>query len=213
VQFAHARVTSISDASIKTPPRATAAPIVALMWNYIVAHWRGRLGLLRSALLFAAAVFTFLVDAIPAHGEDLSRREALELQRECSLQAQRVFKSGGWDSASGNIANFESHYNSTMNKCFMVVRVLTTSPAKGSKSWASTFLLDAYDQRSYAELNILDFPWVGDPVGHKHIATCALMPPHDSQRTCQSEAEFASFAAQYMEATVTTQDTLVDPDR
>ena len=82
----------------------------------------------------------------------------------------------------------------------------------GTKSWASTILSDAYEQRDYAELNIMDFPWLGDPTGHRHVATCVLMPPEGGKRTCQSEAEFASFAARYMEATVQTQDTLANPN-
>jgi hypothetical protein len=163
--------------------------------------------------IFAAAVLALLVtvDAIPAHGEDLSRREALELQKECGLQAAKAFKQAGWkvgEPTNGSTASFESHYNPGMNKCFMLMRILTVSPATGTKSWASTYLLDAYEQRTYAELDITDLGWLADPIGHRHIATCALMPPHESQRTCRSEAEYASFAARYMEATVNPQDTL-----
>lgn len=111
----------------------------------------------------AAAIFAFLVDAIPAHGEDLSRREALELQKECGLQAAAAFKQAGWKvdepTNGGSTANFESHYNPKMNKCLMLVRILTVSPATGTKSIAGTVLSDAYEQREYAELNITD--WVG----------------------------------------------------
>jgi hypothetical protein len=55
-----------------------------------------------------------------------------------------------------------------MNKCFMLLRILTVSPATGTKtkSWASTYLLDAYEQRTYAELDITDLGWLGDPTGH-----------------------------------------------
>jgi hypothetical protein len=35
--------------------------MVAMMWNYIVAHWSGRLGLLRSCLLNGAAVYCLLL--------------------------------------------------------------------------------------------------------------------------------------------------------
>lgn len=164
----------------------------------------------------AAAVFASLANAIPADGEDLSRHEALELQKECGLQAEKAFKQAGWkvgEPTDGSTASFESHYNLEMNKCFMVVRILTVSSATGAKSIASTVLSDAYEQREYAELNFTDLGWMGDPIGHRRIATCALMPPHESQRTCRSEAEFASFVAGYMEATVQTQDTLVNPDR
>ena len=83
----------------------------------------------------------------------------------------------------------------------MLTRILTVSPKTG-KSIAGTVLTDAYEKREYAELNISDWGWVGDPVGHRRIVTCDLMPPDDRQRTCQSEAEFASFVERYMETTV-----------
>jgi hypothetical protein len=35
--------------------------MVAMIWNYIVAHWRGRLGLLRSALLNGVIAYFILV--------------------------------------------------------------------------------------------------------------------------------------------------------
>ena len=138
------------------------------------------------------------------------------MQKECGLQAAETFKQAGWkagEPTNGSTASFESHYNSGMNKCFMLVRILTVSPATGTKSLAGTVLLDAYEQRTYAELNITDLGWLGDPIGHRHIATCSLMPPNESQRTCRSEAEYASFVARYMEATVNPQDTLVNSDR
>jgi hypothetical protein len=90
----------------------------------------------------------------------------------------------------------------------MLMRILTVSPTTGTKSWASTYLLDAFEQRTYAELDMTDLGWLGDPIGHRHIARCDLMPPHESQRTCRSEAEYASFVARYMEATVNPQDPL-----
>jgi hypothetical protein len=65
--------------------------------------------------IFAAAVFAFVVDVVPAHGEDLSRREALELQKACGLQAAKAFKQAGWkvgEPTNGSTANFESHLQS-----------------------------------------------------------------------------------------------------
>jgi hypothetical protein len=162
---------------------------------------------------FAAALLALLANALPADGEGLSRHEALELQKECGMQAAKAFKQAGWkvgEPTNGSTASFESHYNLGMNKCFMLLRILTVSPATGTKSIASTVLLDAYEQREYAELNITDLGWMGDPVGHRHIATCALMPPDDSQRTCRSEAEYASFVERYMETTVNPQDTVTN---
>jgi hypothetical protein len=169
--------------------------------------------------IFFAAVFGLFVEAIPAHGEELSRREALELQKECGLQAAKAFEQAGFkvgELTNGSTADYESHYNPGMNKCFMAQRVLIATylqTARGTKSWASTYLLDAYEQRIYAELDITDLPWLGDPVGHRRISRCDLMPLHEGKRTCRSEAEYTSFVERYMEAIVQTQDTLVNPDR
>jgi hypothetical protein len=58
---------------------------------------------------FAAVLLTLLANALPAHGEDLSRREALELQKECGLQAARAFKQSGWkvgEPTDGSTAKF-----------------------------------------------------------------------------------------------------------
>jgi hypothetical protein len=132
------------------------------------------------------------------------------------LASREGIQRAGWkvdEPINGSTANFESHYNPGMNKCFMVVRILTVSPVTVTKSWASTYLVDAYEQRTYAELDITDEPWLGDPTGHRSISNCTLWPPHERQRTCRSEAEYGSFVAGYMEATVQTQDTLVNPDR
>jgi mannose/fructose/N-acetylgalactosamine-specific phosphotransferase system component IID len=40
-----------------------------MIWNYIVAHWRGRLGLLRSSLLNGVVVYCLLVFIIVSSGK------------------------------------------------------------------------------------------------------------------------------------------------
>jgi hypothetical protein len=101
-----------------------------------------------------------------------SRRDAFELQKECGSQASKVFAQLGWkldEPINGVIADFESHYNIAMNKCFMLLHTLSTTT---QLSLASSLLYDAYEQREYAELNL-----TRNPDGVKHIATCALFPP------------------------------------
>jgi hypothetical protein len=127
---------------------------------------------------------------------DKSRRDAFELQKECGSQASKVFAQLGWkldEPQNGVIAAFESHYNVVMNKCFMLLHTLSTTT---QLSLASSMLHDAYEQREYAKLNLTT-----NRDGVKHIATCALFPLQGDQSTCQSEAEYESFVAHYMEAT------------
>ena len=53
---------------------------------------------------------------------DKSRRDGLELQKECGLQGAKIFSQWGWkldEPTNGSIADFESHYNPVLNKCFV----------------------------------------------------------------------------------------------
>lgn len=125
---------------------------------------------------------------------DKSQHEQFELQKECSLQAAKVFSQLGWSLSevkNGSTASFESHYNAEMNKCFMLLHIVTFSTGAAMES---TLLSDAYAQREYATLNLTS----GSSV--KPIFGCSLTPLHGDERKCATEAEFKSFVAGYMEA-------------
>ena len=115
---------------------------------------------------------------------DKSARENLELQDKCASQADKVFRQLGY-SLSKDMASNQSHFNVKMNKCFMSFSVLTGGSL-------SKYLIDAFEQRGYAEFHSIYA--IGREIPH-----CSLTPIGASATTCASESEYTTFVAQYME--------------
>jgi hypothetical protein len=78
----------------------------------------------------------------------------------CARQAETVFRERGYskditrpkgDTSSSNdvIANFESHYNTVLNKCFMLLEIFGVGTNNAGFQIRSLF--DAYEGRTYAE--------------------------------------------------------------
>ncbi len=113
---------------------------------------------------------------------DKSRRENLELQEKCALQAERMFRRLGYE------GSYESHYNAERNKCFMTVDVAgTLRPLRITK-----FLYDAYEQREYAA-----FQLTGNLRNPPEV--CQLKSPKEKQISCNSPQEYEAFVRRYME--------------
>ncbi len=86
---------------------------------------------------------------------DRGTRDALELQEKCALQAEKVFRQLGYKGAqqNGNVDSYQSHYNAKLNKCFMTVESTDIRTTPGTML-ITKFLLDAYEQRIYAEYTL-----------------------------------------------------------
>jgi hypothetical protein len=126
-------------------------------------------------------------------------------QETCAGQAETVFRERGYSKGitrpkgddSGNndvIANFESHYNKALDKCFILLEIFGIGLSNAGFHIRS--LLDAYDGRSYAE-----FAW-GPTESKKYWEVrpyCRLMASPSDESSCNSEAEFNAFIARYME--------------
>jgi hypothetical protein len=122
----------------------------------------------------------------------------------CARHAETVFRERGYSKditrpkgdASGSndvIANFESHYNTVLNKCFMLLEIFGVGISNAGFQIRS--LLDAYEGRTYAE-----FAW-GPTESSKYGEArpyCRLMASPDDQSNCHSEAEFDAFVNRYM---------------
>lgn len=127
------------------------------------------------------AELTLKISAKTAH-------ENLEMQGKCAQQAGEVFlqlgyKNGGFDS-------YQSHYNTKLNKCFMLIDSIQGTTVNKS-------LLDAYEQRSYAM-----YMWMADKVKkywEVPPVTCEFTPPSEDKRRCNSEGEYNTFVSRYME--------------
>jgi hypothetical protein len=59
------------------------------------------------------------IQKLTASLADKSKREELELQEKCGLQAERLFREFGYKLDA--LAQLQSHYNSKLNRCFMTV--------------------------------------------------------------------------------------------
>ena len=128
-----------------------------------------------------------------------------DLQERCSRQAEKVFRDRGYskditrpkgDESDSNdvIANFESHYNTVVDKCFVLLEIFGVGVSNAGFQIRS--LLDAYEGRTYAE-----YAW--GPTDSKKSwevrPYCRLIPSHNGQSNCHSEAEFNAFITHYME--------------
>ena len=132
----------------------------------------------------------------------------LDLQESCSRQAETMFREGGYskditrpkgDESDDNdvIANFESHYNTVLGKCFTLLEIFGVGTRNAGFQIRSLF--DADEGRILAE-----YAW--GPMESKKSwevrPHCRLMPSRNSQSDCHSEAEFSAFVAGYLEQSV-----------
>ena len=147
------------------------------------------------AILAAAAY----VAGTPALAQ--SSRDAEE---GCGRQAETVFLEKGYSKditrpkgdTNGNndvIANFESHYDTVLDKCFVLLEIFGVGNSNAGFQIRS--LLDAYEGRTYAE-----FAW-GPTESSRYAEAqpyCRLMASSDDQSNCHSEAEFNAFVDRYI---------------
>ena len=153
--------------------------------------------LLVSALLLLAVILCWFLNVeisssreqreqiqkLTASLTEKSKRDAFELQSKCAHQATKVFGELGYNQSSDQL---QSHYNPKLNRCFM---------AASTQFGNNRFLLDAYEERGYAEFSRF-FVKGGDPL--KPIITCSLMPLGAEQRSCRSDSEYTAFVEQYL---------------
>ncbi len=85
-----------------------------------------------------------------------SRQNDFAMQGRCAAQAEKVFRDLGYE-LNGSTTNVsevqQSHFNPELNKCFMTIETFAPTGAQ------SRFLLDAFEQREYAE-----YFWMVDSV-------------------------------------------------
>ena len=146
--------------------------------------------------ILGAVAYVAGTPALPETGRDS--------EEGCARQAETVFRERGYskditrpkgDTSGSNdvIANFESHYNTVLNKCFMLLEIFGVGTNNAGFQIRS--LLDAYGGRTYAE-----FAW-GPTESSKSAEVrpyCRLMTSRDDQSNCHSEAEFNTFVDGYI---------------
>ena len=136
---------------------------------------------------------------------DRAAHENLDLQAKCSVQAEKVFRQVDKELRQPPVfgmttlvnSHFQtSHYNTKLNKCFMLTE---SSTSLDMNVRSSTFinLSDAYEQRVYAA-----YMWTSDKVKkywEVPPTVCTLIPSSAEEATCKSKEEFDAFVARFME--------------
>ena len=127
---------------------------------------------------------------------DKTKLVNLELQEKCSSKAKEVFRFMGYNETNqnGDMAGYQSHFNTKLGKCFMTIESLTVTKGNFVNN---SLLFDAYEQREYAE-----YAWM--PRNNKKYwevppLICKLIPSSTSEQFCKSEDEYKAFVAKYME--------------
>lgn len=146
-----------------------------------------------AAILVLVVAVAALVVAVAALGwmlSDKSRRDNVEFTENCASQATKLFARLGYSESGptgSTFAHYQSHFNPRLNKCFMLLEVTTRG---GGTMFYDNVLLDAYEQREYAE-------YQGDPFKSLPMG-CQLMPLSGDERHCASRHEYDAFVAEYM---------------
>ena len=125
--------------------------------------------------------------------------QTLDLQERCASLARKAFNE---DEASIAAAisksgspkidlppnSYQGHYNSKLDRCFMLVSRTWTTSSRG-KNGRTIYLVDAIEGRTYA--------YYQEPEEEK--PSCTLYPPFTKVTYCETSAEFNEFVAGYME--------------
>ncbi len=146
-------------------------------------------------------ILTFVL-AVGLVYSPLAHAQSLDQQERCAHQARRSFqeidtqsrvegKQLGMNRVSGD---YQSHYNTKMGKCFMLVE---TTDMLGSQSSTTAYLMDANERRQYAI-----YLWISrqdKKYWEVPPTTCELTPNLREKKFCTSREDFDAFVANYME--------------
>ena len=143
---------------------------------------------------FAALAAVLLASTIPA------RSQTPDDQERCAAQARKAFQE--WENELKKVpsvetlsSDYESHYNTKIRKCLIVISGLSTlASGKGSVTTSVT-LMDAYERYVYA-----NYIGISSPT-KKEVPPldCELIPTFPKKKICANRDEFDAFVAGYME--------------
>lgn len=110
--------------------------------------------------------------------------DSLELQRKCSVDAERAFNALGYSAANptnGITAAFFSHYNPALQRCFTVLSTFSTQGLE------TIFLSDANENMLYGTFM---------EQGGK-VLQCEMTPTPETQ-LCTTKQQWDQYVARYM---------------
>jgi ABC-type transporter MlaC component len=137
---------------------------------------------------------------IPAHSQSLA------LQERCAAEASNTFRQlqsendAKYDPATliqKAVGNFQSHYNSKLNRCLLLISRVAVIPLSTnlSNQQRQSFLVDANERRYYASYVETQLALETKP----KVERCELRPTMRYRTVCTSRDEFDAFVATYLE--------------
>jgi hypothetical protein len=150
-------------------------------------------------LRFIVLAAVLLASALPA------RSQTLDDQERCAAQARKAFQEWESDNKKGPVANlfqtlssdYESHYNTKIKKCLMLIESTSTMASGNGNITTSAMLVDAYERHLYAS-----YIWITSPpkkYWEVPPTECELIPASQKKKICTSRDEFDAFVAGYLE--------------
>ncbi len=143
---------------------------------------------------FAALAVVLLASTIPA------RSQTPDDQERCAAQARKAFQE--WENESKKVplietlsSDYESHYNTKIRKCLIVISGMSTLASGKGSVITSVSLMDAYEHYLYAY-----YIGISSPT-KKEVPPldCELIRTFLEQKLCANRDEFDAFVAGYME--------------
>jgi hypothetical protein len=132
----------------------------------------------------------------------LAHSQTLDFQAMCATQARKAFQE--WEIERTESAkkfgstvvssDYQSHYNTKLKKCLILIQATTT---RGDQVSTSVHLSDAYERREYAF-----YLWISKQdkkYWEVSPSSCELIPSLRQKTSCTTREEFDNFVAQYME--------------
>lgn len=121
---------------------------------------------------------------------DTVKGDSLDLQAKCAVQARKDFEE--WGYINKESADFQSHYNRRVDKCFIQTQ---NSVANHEFLWRELF--DAYGGKKYGQ-----YAWQmqkGKKYWEVPPFVCDVTFPSGETKECRSEDEFGKLVKIYME--------------
>ena len=124
--------------------------------------------------------------------DSVAKAANLDMQGKCASQARIEFRNEGFERERNGTASFLNHYNSKLNKCFMLVTDNTFY--KNGTIVIMNLLTDAFEVKGFGECVS-----VRGPNRMPAPTTCWVLGETGEKKQCSSETDFDSLVKPYME--------------
>jgi hypothetical protein len=134
-----------------------------------------------------ALILAFAVAVLSIAGQ--AKAQTLQQQAMCATQAKKYFDEQFPDGS----ADYQSHYNTKLGKCLLLIRRLVVP---GAEVQVIRQLVDAFERHIYA-----DYLWMsakGKKYWEVKPITCEFTPALSEKRYCESENEFNALISPLM---------------